>query len=46
MSATVSTGAAMGDKNGYELTFAAMEKGLAKEYTGDVATDFAVTGGV
>jgi hypothetical protein len=46
MSATVSTGAAMGDKNGYELTFAAMEKGLAKEYTGDIATDFAVTVGV
>ena len=46
MNATTSTGASLGDKSGYELTFAAMEKGLAKEYTGDVATDFAVTVGV
>lgn len=30
MSATSSTGAAMGDKTGYELTFAATEKGFAK----------------
>jgi hypothetical protein len=43
MNATASTGAALGDKSGYELTFAAMEKGFAKEYVGDVATDFAVT---
>ena len=30
MSATSSTGAAMGDKSGYELTFVATEKGFAK----------------
>ena len=46
MNATASTGAALGDKSGYELTFAAMEKGFAKEYTGDIAADFAVTVGV
>lgn len=46
MNATVSTGASLGDKSGYELTFAAMEKGLAKEYVGDIATDFAVVVGV
>lgn len=45
MTASTSTGAAMGDKSGYELTFVASEKGLAKFYTGDVATDFAVTVG-
>lgn len=45
MTATTSTGAAMGDKNGYELTFVAMEKGLAKEFTGDIDTLFAVTVG-
>lgn len=43
MNATTSTGASLGDKSGYELTFAAMEKGLAKEYVGDIETDFAVT---
>ena len=43
MNATASTGASLGDKSGYELTFAAMEKGFAKQYVGDVATDFAVT---
>ena len=43
MNATTSTGASLGDKSGYELAFAAMEKGLAKEYTGVIATDFAVT---
>jgi hypothetical protein len=43
MNATTSSGAALGDKSGYELTFAAMEKGFAKFYTGVVATDFAVT---
>ena len=32
-----------GDKSGYELSFAAMEKGFAKQYTGVVGTDFAVT---
>lgn len=43
MTASTSTGAAMGDKSGYELSFVGMEKGLAKFYTGDVATDFSVT---
>lgn len=42
MNGSTSTGAAMGDKTGYELTFAAMEKGFAKFYTGVVATDFNV----
>jgi len=46
MNATVSTGASLGDKSGYELTFAAMEKGFAKQYTGVIATDFAVTVGI
>lgn len=46
MTASTSTGAAMGDKSGYELTFVAMEKGLAKFYSGDIDTDFAVTVGV
>jgi hypothetical protein len=46
MNATTSTGASLGDKNGYELVFAGMEKGLAKEYVGVIATDFAVTLGV
>ena len=46
MSATTSTGASMGDKSGYELSFVASEKGLAKLYTGDLATDFAITVGV
>ena len=45
MTASTSTGAAMADKSGYELTFVASEKGLAKFYTGNVATDFAVTVG-
>ena len=45
MSASTSSGAAMGDKSGYELTFVASEKGLAKFYTGDLVTDFAVTVG-
>ena len=45
MTASTSTGAAMGDKSGYELTFVASEKGLAKFYTGTIATDFAVTVG-
>jgi len=43
MSATTSTGAAMGDKSGYELSFVAMEKGLAKQYTGDIDTEFSVS---
>lgn len=46
MTGTTSTGAAMGDKTGYELTFVAMEKELAPFYTGTVSTDFAVTVGV
>ena len=43
MTATTSTGAAMGDKSGYELSFSASEKGLAKLYTGVIDTDFNVT---
>jgi len=43
MNATTSTGASLGDKSGYELTFAAMEKGLAKEFTSDLATTFNIT---
>ena len=46
MNATTSTGASLGDKSGYELTFLAMEKGFAKQYTGVIATDFAVTVGI
>jgi hypothetical protein len=46
MSASTSTGAAMGDKSGYELSFVASEKGLAKVYSGTFATDFAVVVGV
>lgn len=45
LSATTSTGAAMGDKTGYELTFTAMEKELAPFYTGVIGTDFNVTVG-
>ena len=43
MNATTSTGASLGDKSGYELSFAAMEKGFAKQYVGVVATDFTIT---
>jgi len=46
LSATTSTGAAMGDKSGYELTFTAMEKELAPFYSGVIGTDFAITVGV
>ena len=46
MTASASSGAAMGDKSGYELSFVAMEKGFAKFYTGDVDVDFAVTVGI
>lgn len=46
MTASTSTGAAMGDKSGYELTFVASEKGLAKFFTGDVDALFTVTVGV
>lgn len=42
MNATTSTGTAMGDKSGYELTFTATEKGLAKLYTGVIGTDFSI----
>ena len=42
MTATASTGAAMGDKNGYELSFVAMEKTFARAYEGTIA-DFSVT---
>ena len=42
MNATTSTGSAMGDKSGYELTFVATEKGFAKFYTGDITTDFSI----
>jgi len=47
MNATTSTGASLGDKSGYELTFAAMEKGFAKEFVGTAGmADFAVTVGI
>lgn len=46
MTATVSSGAAMGDKSGYELSFVSQEKGLSKFYTGVLATDFAITLGL
>lgn len=46
LSATSSSGASMGDKSGYELTFQAMEKGFAKFFTGDINTLFSVTVGV
>lgn len=45
MTASTSTGAAMGDKSGYELTFVASEKGLAKFFTGSIDTLFNVTVG-
>jgi hypothetical protein len=35
----------MGDKSGYELTFTATEKGLAKLFTADVDSTFSVTVG-
>ena len=40
---TAVTGAAMGDLNGYTLTFTANEPTYANFYTGDVNTDFTVT---
>lgn len=47
MNATASTGASLGDKSGYELTFSAMERSFAKEYVGAAGiADFAVTLGV
>jgi len=47
VSAVASTGAAMGDKSGYELTFSAMEKGLAKKYesAAGIENDLAITVG-
>jgi len=39
---TAVTGNAMGDLNGYTLTFTGMEKNLANFYTGDIDTDFTV----
>ena len=39
---TAVTGAAMGDKNGYELSFVATEKTFARAYEGTI-TDFSVT---
>ena len=45
MNATTSTGTAMGDKSGYELTFTATEKGLAKLFTADIDSTFSVTVG-
>jgi hypothetical protein len=46
MTASTSTGAAMGDKSGYELSFVASEKGLAKFYTNNPSAEFAVQLGV
>ena len=46
MTATTSTGASMGDKSGYELTFVATEKGLAKFLNlSDFDTELSVTVG-
>ena len=47
MNATASTGASLGDKSGYELTFSGMERGFAKQFVGAAGiADFAVTLGV
>lgn len=46
LTASTSTGAAMGDKSGYELTFVAMEKELAPHTVEDLATKYAITMGV
>ena len=43
--AATSTGAAMGDKNGYELTFVASEKTLAPFTTEDLASTYSITVG-
>ena len=45
MNATASTGAAMGDKSGYELTFVATEKTLAP-FSADAISAYSVTAGV
>ena len=42
---TAVTGNAMGDLNGYTLSFTAMERTLANFYTGDFDTEFAVVVG-
>lgn len=48
MTASTSTGAAMGDKSGYELTFVGMERRLARKYesTAGIATDFSIVNGI
>ena len=48
MTASTSTGAAMGDKSGYELTFVGMERRLARKYesTLGIATDFDIVNGI
>ena len=43
LTGSTSTGAAMGDKSGYELTFVAMEKELAPITSEDLATIYAIT---
>lgn len=45
MNATTSTGAAMGDKNGYELTFVATEKFLAPITTETISSTYSVVAG-
>lgn len=45
MNGTTSTGAAMGDKSGYELTFVATEKVLAP-FSADAISAYSVTAGV
>jgi hypothetical protein len=45
MSATTSTGAAMGDKNGYELTFVASEKILAPFTTETLSSTYTIVVG-
>lgn len=48
LSATTGSGASMGDKSGYELTFTANERRLARKYesTAGIATDFAIINGL
>ena len=48
LSATTSSGSAMGDKSGYELTFTANERRLARKYesTAGIATDFTIVNGI
>ena len=45
MNATASSGAAMGDKSGYELTFVATEKILAPFTTEAIDSTYSVTVG-